>query len=120
MKLETTGGSRPSERILRVLSDKARARLAASKSTTRLAKGDEYLDLDDLERGVQQATGIAEPSGHILPRKAVALTAWRVILARISEDSLRTEAPPASPSPGACMATADPFGADLAQSSKPG
>jgi len=120
MKPEATYDSQPSDRILRVLSDKARARLAASSTRTHLAKGDEYLDLNDLDRGVQRATGIAEPTGKILPRKAIALTVWRVILARISEDLLTSQAPPPLVSHAASSTTVGLLASGGPTGSKPG
>jgi hypothetical protein len=49
-----------------------------------LARGQEYLDLDRLDVGVQRASGAAVPLRHVLPRKAVHEDTWRRILRQLT------------------------------------
>ena len=48
-----------------------------------LTRGQEYLDLDHLDVGVQRASGGATPLRHVLPRKAVHEDTWRRILRQL-------------------------------------
>jgi hypothetical protein len=45
--------------------------------------GDEYVDLQHLDKGVQQAFGPTKHEGNLLPRNAVHETTWRKILSSI-------------------------------------
>lgn len=49
----------------------------------RLARGDEYIDLQHLERGVQHAINSEAPMGGILARKAVQPETWEQLAAMI-------------------------------------
>jgi len=49
-----------------------------------LRNGDEYLDLDQLERGVQRARIGVEIGSHVLPRKAIHEDTWRRILRQLA------------------------------------
>ena len=54
------------ENILMLVSDDEVARVSTAETAPRLAEGDEFLDLDQLERGVQRADGVRpepEPPG---------------------------------------------------------
>ena len=44
-----------------------------------LRNGDEYLDLDQLARGVQRARIGVELGAHVLPRRAIHEDTWRKI-----------------------------------------
>jgi hypothetical protein len=50
----------------------------------RLARGEEYLDLDQIQAGVQRATAPANVLSHVLPRKAVHEDTWRRILRQLA------------------------------------
>jgi hypothetical protein len=47
--------------------------------------GDEFLDLEDLDEGVQKASGSNTPMGRILPKKAVHPVTWEKILAQLAK-----------------------------------
>jgi hypothetical protein len=51
---------------------------------SKLPKGDEFLDLEQLGRGVQKADGAAVAMGRILPKKAVHKDTWAKILKEIA------------------------------------
>jgi hypothetical protein len=57
---------------------------SVTETEARLAKGDEYLDLEQLHVGVQRAQSSALPFRHILPRKAVHEDTWRKILRQLN------------------------------------
>lgn len=80
--------------ILKMLSDDEVARVSTAETAVRLSDGDEYLDLEQLNRGVQRAPGAATPMGRVLPRKAVDESTWIKILARLAT-------PRSAPHPGA-------------------
>ncbi len=67
--------------ILKQLSDVEVTHVSTAETAAHLAEGDEYLDLDQLDRGVQQACGaITPPMGHVLPRKAVPAATWQKLI----------------------------------------
>ncbi len=66
--------------ILKLLSDAEVARVSMAETAERLLKGEEYLDLEHLDWGVQSAVGATAPMGHVLPRKAVEPETWDKIL----------------------------------------
>jgi hypothetical protein len=49
-----------------------------------LPNGDEYLDLDQLVRGVQRARAGVPIGSHVVPRKAIHEDTWRRILRRLA------------------------------------
>jgi len=56
------------------------AKVSTAEDAPRLVEGDEYVDLEDLDSGVQlvQATPRTAP-GHALPRSAVSEATWAKI-----------------------------------------
>jgi hypothetical protein len=66
--------------VLKLLSDDEMGKVSTAESAKSLTAGDEYLDLEQLERGVQRAGGTAVTMGHVLPRKAVHDNTWNKIL----------------------------------------
>ena len=70
--------------ILKLLSDDEVGKVSTAETAARLTDGDEYLDLEQLERGVQVAGGKATPMGRVLPRKAVHQDKWNKILALLA------------------------------------
>ena len=68
--------------VLDLLSATEVARVSDAETTVELPEGDEYLDLDRLDRGVQQAAP-GTPRGRVLPRKAVAEKTWRKLLMQL-------------------------------------
>ncbi len=49
-----------------------------------LRNGDEYLDLEQLARGVQRVRSGATPTGQVLARKAIHEDTWRKILRQLT------------------------------------
>jgi VIT1/CCC1 family predicted Fe2+/Mn2+ transporter len=70
--------------ILNLLSDDEVASVIAAETASHLADGDEYLDLEQLNRGVQQASETTAPMGRILSRRAVHEKTWNTILAHLA------------------------------------
>lgn len=64
--------------ILNTLSDDE-TRSVSMAEAGRIPAGEEFLDLEHVERGVQQAT-IDRPAAHLLPRAAVGASTWAKIL----------------------------------------
>ena len=68
------------ENVLKLLSDDEVASVSTAETATRLLDGEEYLDLEELERGVQQARKAGPAMGHVLPRRALHKDTWSKIL----------------------------------------
>ena len=68
------------DNILKLLSNEEVASVSSTETQTRLADGDEFLDLGKLEQGVQRATGTKTPMERVLPKKAVRDATWSKIL----------------------------------------
>ena len=68
------------EHIMKLLSDGEVASVSTAETSTHLRRGDEYLDLEHLEQGVQRSDGAVSRLGHVLPRKAIHEDTWRRIL----------------------------------------
>jgi uncharacterized membrane protein len=74
--------------VMKLLSDEEVATVSIAETAPRLAEGDEYLDLEQLELGVRSARGgaaVATPMGHVLPRKAVNPDTWSRILSQLKQ-----------------------------------
>jgi hypothetical protein len=69
------------DNIQRLLSDDEVDRVSMAETAAHLESNDEYIDLTQLEMGVQNALGNNAPMGHVLPRKAIREITWRRILA---------------------------------------
>jgi hypothetical protein len=69
--------------ILGMLSDDEVASVSTAETAMGLSDGDEYLDLEQLDRGVCLAAGISAPMGCVLSRRAVRETTWSEILAQL-------------------------------------
>ena len=68
------------ERVLNLLSDEETAKVSMKETATTLIAGDEYLDLEHLEQGIQQANSTTSVSANnILPRSAVLAATWSKI-----------------------------------------
>lgn len=71
-------------KVLDLMSDDEIARVSAAESALRLEDGEDYLDLEALERGVQRASGANTARVRILPRKAVGDLTWEKILRELA------------------------------------
>jgi hypothetical protein len=69
------------DEILKLLTDAEVAKVSTAEGAPRLIEGDEYIDLEDLDSGVQlvQATPRTAP-GRALPRSAVSDATWAKIV----------------------------------------
>ena len=74
------------EGIMKLLSHDENARVSNAEAKP-LSAGEEYIDLGDLEAGVQTATAemTAEDATAILPRSAVHDQTWKRILAQLAD-----------------------------------
>jgi hypothetical protein len=68
--------------IMKLLSDDEIVSVSAAE-TARLSEGDEYLDLNHLDRGVRRAHGTPTPIAKVLPKSAVAEATWNKILTQL-------------------------------------
>ena len=68
------------ERILKLLSDEEVASVSRAETAECLGDGDEYLDLQHLDRGVRRAGKMTAPMGRVLPRKSVKDRTWLKII----------------------------------------
>ena len=68
------------ESVLKLLSDDEVASVSTAETAARLLDGEEYLDLEQLERGVQQARKAGPAMGRVLPRRTVHKDTWSKIL----------------------------------------
>jgi hypothetical protein len=71
------------EHILKLLSDDEVATVATAETAKRLAAGAEFIDLENFERGVQEAPQPTTPVGRVLPRKSVPPGTWDKIVAQL-------------------------------------
>jgi hypothetical protein len=71
------------DKLLSLLSDSEVARVSTAETAARLSDGDEYIDLEDLDRGIQKAQGATAPMGRIVPRKAVGDDTWTRIVTEL-------------------------------------
>lgn len=68
------------EGIMQALWDDPIARLSCRDTPARLRRGDEYVDLQNLQAGVQRALGPMAPTGGELARTAVRADTWDRLL----------------------------------------
>jgi hypothetical protein len=71
------------EDILQLLSEGEVASVSTANAKSQLGNGDEYLDLEQLQQGVQRAKVGATPMGQVLPRKAIYEDTWRRLLRQL-------------------------------------
>lgn len=69
------------ESILKLLSNEEVTNVSSSETAIRLADGDEFLDLGDIDRGVQCAPVPKTSMGRVLSKCAVSAATWGKILA---------------------------------------
>ena len=73
------------EAILELLSDNEVAAVSTAETALHLNRGDEYIDLDHIEHGIQHGPERTTPMGHVLPRKVVSKASWLKIVALLSK-----------------------------------
>jgi hypothetical protein len=70
--------------ILKMLSNDEVDRVTTSETKLRLESGEEYVDLAELELGVQRAKEARTAMGNVLPRSAVLEETWTRIAAKLA------------------------------------
>jgi hypothetical protein len=70
--------------IMQLLSNDEVGAVSTAEAAVSLAKGDEYLDLEQLERGIQTAQGASEDMGGVLPKRAVHPDTWVKVQAHVA------------------------------------
>jgi hypothetical protein len=70
--------------ILKLLSDDEAASVSTAETAARILDGEEYLDLERINQGVQRAGGTTRPMAFVLPRKGMRVDTWRKILKRLA------------------------------------
>ena len=81
--------------VMKMLSDDEVGRVSMAETGAALAAGDEYIDLGQMQRGVQQADSARTVMGRVLPRSAVHEGTWTRILSSLQQ--ARDAAPPTAP-----------------------
>ena len=66
-----------------LLSNDEVASVATAETAARLAEGDEYLDMEQLDQGVQRAHQKKIPMGRVLPKKSIHENTWQKILKQL-------------------------------------
>ena len=69
--------------LLNILNAEELARAGTRQTAASLTRGDEFIDLAQIDRGVQRA-GDAHPAEDVLPRKAVHEHTWLKIVANLN------------------------------------
>ncbi|HYJ09602.1 MAG TPA: hypothetical protein VEX18_11350, partial [Polyangiaceae bacterium] len=72
------------EHVLKLIADGELADLSQGSAGERIGNGDEFLDLEQLGRGVQRGQAGIAPTGQVLARKSVHEDTWRRILRQLS------------------------------------
>ena len=83
MKTEAKKDYLTRDKILKLLSDQEVAAVATAETAARLTDGDEFIDLEHFDLGVQKAPQPATPMGRVLPRKSVPSDTWGKIVAQL-------------------------------------
>jgi len=77
--------------IMNLLSDEEVAAVSTAETAEKLADGDEYIDLEQLDQGVRRAQAAPTPMGRVLPRKAVHQDTWSKILMQLTRPDANME-----------------------------
>ena len=72
--------------ILKMLSDEENAQVSRAEGAAGLPDGEEFVDLEHLDAGVQiaKASMTKAMTGHIVPRSAVHSSTWSKIVAQLT------------------------------------
>ncbi|MGD0835557.1 MAG: hypothetical protein ABSB49_02810 [Polyangia bacterium] len=79
--------------VLKLLSEEELAQVSTAESAPPLSDGEEYLDLEHLERGVRRAPEVVPPTALVLPRRSVQEKRWNRILAHLARHDQQARAP---------------------------
>ena len=77
------------EKILKLLSDDEVAAVSTAETADHLAPGDEFIDLNQFDLGVQKGPRSKTPMSHILPKKSVHTDTWKKIVAQLPATAAR-------------------------------
>jgi hypothetical protein len=69
--------------LLKLLSDDEVASVSSAETAGQLADGEEYLDLQNLDKGVRKAKRGNTLAARVLPKKAIHAKTWEKILAQL-------------------------------------
>ncbi|HJX62432.1 MAG TPA: hypothetical protein VJ860_00600 [Polyangia bacterium] len=75
------------ENVLKLLSDGEVASVSMAETALRLLDGEEYLDLEHLDRGVQKTGKLPTVMAGVLPRRTVHKDTWGKIVALLGQPS---------------------------------
>jgi hypothetical protein len=71
--------------IMKLLSDEEIAKVSNAETATNLEDGAEYVDLENIDKGVQSSKAATKVAvGNVLPRTAVSAEAWSKIVAQLA------------------------------------
>ena len=84
MTTETTTSITQRARVMALLSDEEIAKVSNAETAATLSDGEEYLDLEQLTKGVMKAGGATVSIGRALPKRAVLPATWDTILATLA------------------------------------
>lgn len=84
MKDEKQAAYETREEIMKLLSDEEVTRVSATEAAAHLSDGDQYIDLENFDKGVLKAEGMNTPMGRVLSRNAVRKETWEAILAKLA------------------------------------
>ena len=73
------------ETILNLLSNAETAKVSNAEGAAALTVGDDFVDLEHLDQGVQRANASTKVvMGYVLPRSAVSQETWSKIMAQLA------------------------------------
>lgn len=75
------------DKVLKLLSDGEVASVSTAETALRLLDGEEYLDLEHLDRGVQKTSKSPTVMAGVLPRRTVHKDTWQKIVALLGKPS---------------------------------
>ena len=84
MRQETRVEFMTRESILKLLSDEEVGRVCTAETKAPLPEGEEYLDLGQLDRGVQRARAQPGEMATVLPKRNLDPQTWAKILSQFS------------------------------------
>jgi hypothetical protein len=84
MKNDIRSAYVPRDAIVKLLSDAEIARVCTAETMSGLADGDEYVDLERLDQGVQRASAATMPMGGVLAKGSVHEDTWSKILVQLA------------------------------------
>lgn len=78
------------DHMLSILSDEEAAGVDLWETAAALVAGDEFVDLSDLDKGVQRVAE-ARPTGNVVSRKAINEHTWKKFIANLNARNLMAQ-----------------------------